>query len=119
MPTYQDIKDRIVELDQLEDGWLDGEQGKSIDKEGLVWLQGKLLGFKEELLPWVFPSSYQAFDVVFEWTIGAWEISLWIDVISKQADWYGDHINGNSTFWNYDLSQEEAWDSIKQDLKEL
>jgi hypothetical protein len=110
--TYQSTKDRIEELAILKDGWFDGKLGVALSKEGLAWLQGNLLDFEEALLPWVFPTLDEE-DVLLEWSIGDWEIGLWVNTKTKQGKWYGLDI-GTDCFEEFTIDlQEDGWERIR------
>jgi hypothetical protein len=110
--TYQSTKDRIEELGILEDGWFDGKHGFALNKEGLAWLQGNLLDFEEPSLPWVFPTLDEE-DILLEWSLGDWEIGLWINTKTKQGKWYGLDI-GTDGFEEFTIDlQEDGWERIR------
>jgi hypothetical protein len=115
-PTHESTKIRIEELSVLGDGWLDGEQGCAIDKDGLYWLQSKLLCFDERLLPWVFPSIDPDFDVLLEWTTERKnEISLWVNVKTKRSELHilSLHPDFNNELL-LDMSHDESWEWVQR-----
>ena len=79
-----DVLDRLNQLRDLKDGWLDGE-GVELDARGLDWLSDSFrrLYKPEANLPFVYPMPCNG--VQFEWNIGSQAISLEVDLPSRTA----------------------------------
>lgn len=117
--SYKSTENRIEELRKLEAGWLDGDQGSVANQEGLSWLQEKLFCFEECLLPWIFPTVEEE-DILLEWSIGDYEIGLWINTKTKQGSWYSFSIDTcDFEEHSLDLSIKESWFKIEMDLVRL
>jgi hypothetical protein len=118
--THQSTRDRIEELRLLEQGWLDGEQGSPANQDGLTWLKDELWYLEESFLPWIFPTVEEE-DVLLEWSINYYEISLWINTKTKHGHWYSFNVGDADDFKEYDLdlSTKESWFKIELDLVRL
>lgn len=69
------LTQRLEYLDELGDGWLDG-QGVSISSEGIAHLKGELaLLIGERGLPEPFLYPTLTGGVQAEWSLGSWEVS--------------------------------------------
>ena len=82
-----DISSRIEELRLLKDGWLEGS-GKGLSPEGLEWLAKSFSQqFPDDLpLPHLYPMAKGG--VQAEWTLGPAEVTLEIDLETRQGDWH-------------------------------
>jgi hypothetical protein len=111
-----DVPARLEELTQLTQGWLDGEQGETLDLEGAQWLGTKFDQYydSENLpLPATFPTPEG--NIQFEWSINNHEVSVNVDLISKLAEFYTFNIQNKSEIAeNLDLKTNEAWVRLNQ-----
>jgi len=82
-----DIPSRIEELRLLKDGWLEGS-GKGPSQEGLEWLAKAFSQhYPEDLsLPFLYPTVEGG--VQAEWTLAPAEITLEIDLETRQGNWH-------------------------------
>lgn len=82
-----DIPSRLEELRLLKDGWLEGS-GKGPSQEGLEWLAKAFSQhYPDELpLPFLYPTAEGG--VQAEWTLGPAEITLEIDLETRQGAWH-------------------------------
>ena len=80
-----DVQARLNQFRELKDGWLDGE-GVAPDGEGLDWLSDSFQRLYDAPLPFTYPMPSGG--VQFEWSIGAEEISLEVDLASHNAVWH-------------------------------
>lgn len=82
-----DVPARLDELRLLKDGWLEG-CGKVLDPIGLDWLSTAFEHhYPDDVpLPYTYPTPEGG--IQFEWTVGANEASLEIDLRSHFAKWY-------------------------------
>lgn len=111
-----DIGTRLAELAQLRPGWLDGK-GQALDREGLRWLEEAFdASYDASLpLPYLYPTAEGG--VQAEWTIAAWEISLTVDLLNKQAEYQAVETTvGETLEKTLDLNSAEAWRVLNADL---
>ena len=82
-----DVPTRFAELATLRDGWLDGD-GRSPNVEGLAWLSERFAEHYPDDL--VLPHLYPTYGggVQAEWKLGSHELSLDVDLISRNAEWF-------------------------------
>lgn len=81
-----DVPARLDEFRAMRDGWLDGE-GKAPTQAGLDWLAASFeRNYPDDLpLPHTYPTPEGG--VQMEWTLGAIDISLEIDLGERAGDW--------------------------------
>ena len=82
-----DVPARLDEFRDMQDGWLDGE-GIAPPQSGIDWLADAFArNYKADaLLPFTYamPSG----GVQFEWSLGSLEVSLEVDLSTRQAVWH-------------------------------
>lgn len=114
-----DIDARLDELDQIEDGWLDGH-GKRPPTEGLSWLS---TSFAEHhaldlALPYLYPT--EGGGVQAEWPLQGGEASLEIDLITKRGLWCANFDDDRpDQEESFDLTQPESWKKFGDNLRNL
>ena len=83
-------------LRALHDGWLDGK-GVAPDKQGLQRLAENFeTHFGTEIpLPYLYPTSEG--NVQAEWTLGAWEVSIEIDLNAQRGEYQAVNVYGQET----------------------
>ncbi len=114
-----DVPARLAELNELENGWLHGH-GLAPPREGLLWLANKFdQCFPAELpLPYAYPTPEGGMRL--EWTLGSQDVSLEIDLATRQGDW---HVLNQATDAtqerSLDLNQEAGWDWLAKQLRGL
>ncbi|WP_232537517.1 hypothetical protein [Cystobacter fuscus] len=82
----QDVESRLKEFEDLEHGWLDGEDGEVPSKEGLGWLRGIILALMASYkvpLPYLYPTPEGG--VQAEWTFKPWEVSAEFNLLKRSA----------------------------------
>lgn len=91
-----DVEIRLKELAQLQDGWLDGK-GRAPDPAALTRLtQAFDERFAPELpLPRLYPTPEG--NVLAEWTLGPWAVSLEIALPTLAAEYQAVHTNTSET----------------------
>lgn len=85
--TLDDLRQRSEELKVLEDGWLDGDQGRALDAAALQRLTDVLADIHEQEevpVPYLYPTP--SGDVQAEWTIGSWELSATFKLASGDVE---------------------------------
>lgn len=106
------IASRLNELRQLQDGWLEGK-GKAPSPAGLDWL---LRAFRSNCAvdlpaPCLYPTAEGG--VQAEWSLGAIEISLDIDLETHRGYWHELNLDTrDDASMQYDLDTWEAWQEI-------
>lgn len=103
------VKSRIQELKLLQDGWLDGK-GKALNKKQLDWFCDIFENsYPDNLpLPYIYPAPEGG--IQLEWTIENKEISLEIDLASKDAEWHLLNLfSGEDELKKLDLNTDTGW----------
>jgi len=114
-----DIQSRIEELAGLRDGWLDGE-GIAPDRDGLRWLSER---FEEHYeadlpLPYLYPTYFGG--VQAEWQFGSYELSLDMNLLTKQGEWFVcDTADSSTTEQALDLTDPGQWSWLVAELRRL
>ena len=109
-PAALDVSVQMDRLRGLADGWLDGD-GRAPRADGLEWL-GRAI---QEHFPLDLPNPhlYPTEDggVQAEWTIGAREISMTVDLGSRSAEWQAVDIETGITVSerDLDLERDDSW----------
>ena len=112
-----DTASQITRLRSLEDGWLEGG-GKAPSKEGLDWLvQAFDRHYSTDLpTPYIYPTEEGG--VQSEWTFGAIDINLRIDLSTQKAVyfWLDEHTEeerelnlADSTEWEWLAMNVRKW----------
>lgn len=115
------IGDRLNQLAQLRDGWLDGD-GKAPDPANLMRLyQAFRENFDKSLpIPSLYPTPTGG--VQAEWSLNEWEVSLEIEISSLRAEFealkvspgiFQDSVN------QLDLANSSDWHFLNKMLKSL
>ena len=106
------FKDQIAQLFSLRDGWHDG-QGKAPDLLGLCWLATQMVehGIIGEDMPPAYLYPTDAGGVQVEWSCGAVECSLEVDLEQQRGQWQAvprEDVEGDE--WDsVDLSTLTGW----------
>lgn len=112
----RDVGARLDEFRTLKEGWFDGA-GNRFEPKQLDWLTDnfeRLYG--EDLpLPWIYPMPTGTLRC--EWRSSDYEASLEIDLSTQNGEWlsFVKH-EPHETEQTLDLSQEQAWQWINQEL---
>lgn len=116
-----DVPSRLEELSLLKVGWLDGSQGESLSTDGVRWLSETFEKYYDsDNLP--LPAAYPTPDgnVQFEWSLGAWEVSLEVDLASKNSEYFGFNTATNDEkSCPLDLNEEVNWRELNDFLLEI
>ncbi|MBF0407243.1 MAG: hypothetical protein HQM10_07810 [Candidatus Riflebacteria bacterium] len=114
-----DVQARLEELAALPDGWLDGEQGGSLDSKALKWLGTTFENsFNSEKLP--LPAAFPTPDgnVQFEWSLNENEITLEVDLITKKAAFYAINTNNHEEETaELDLNSSDGWNNLNHRIQ--
>ena len=112
-----DIGVRLDELALLNTGWMDGK-GIAPDKDGLKWLEDMFNSYyNSDALPFprLFPTAEGGIQA--EWSLSDWEVSLEIDLTTKQAEYQAVNIKtGEEDNLSYNLTLPESWGAINKDI---
>ncbi|MFZ4798834.1 MAG: hypothetical protein ACOYMA_15140 [Bacteroidia bacterium] len=114
-----DVKYRLDEISLLADGWLNGE-GIAPNKDELNWLSDMFDGnFDKDLpLPSIFPTP--AGGIQLEWSLNNYEISLSIDLESKNSSYHElNFSNDKEVEESLLLSDPESWRKLNSILNNL
>jgi hypothetical protein len=116
-----DVPSRLIELSYLPAGWLDGEHGDVINRDGLQWLiEAFETNYNIEILP--LPATFPTPEgnIQFEWSINDYEASLNVELSTKKAEFYAIQITTESeTVHDLDLDTDEAWGILNQLMMEI
>jgi len=114
-----DIIYRLEEISTIEDGWLDGE-GIAPKKDNLDWFSNMFEGnFDKNLpLPFIFPTPEGGIQA--EWTINQHEISLTINLDSKDSYYHElNFSNDQEDEDKFNLNNTEDWRKLNLKLNNL
>ena len=125
-----DVPARLDELRDMQDGWADGMQivsdwgsgyGKAPSHDGLDWLAASFEhNYPDDLpLPYTYPTPEGG--IQMEWSIGAFEAEIEIDINDHVGDWFWfertSEENEGQRLLNLDDSASWAW--IAADIRKL
>jgi hypothetical protein len=112
-----DVLARLDELRMLQDGWLDGA-GAAPSVEGLAWFAQEFEANypRDAVLPYVYPTAEGGLQL--EWGLPAGEVSLEIDLVTKQAEWHRLNLSSSEeAAFSLDLGQAEFWEVLAQEVR--
>ena len=124
-----EISSRLASLKGLRDGWADGMQhagawgeayGRAPTSDGLDWLASQFAQNYARKLPrpYLFPTPEG--DIQAEWSLGANEVSLEIDLAGHSAVWHClDLHTGLASEQPLDLNNRNAWEWLTRMLRQL
>lgn len=101
--------DRIEEIRQLKDGWLDGA-GLAPRSDHLDWFVAAFERYYPDDLPppYIYPTA--SGDLQAEWSLARDEISIEIDLASRRAFWHALAKDGDGeSAFEVDLGSELGW----------
>ena len=111
-----DVTLRLEALAALRDGWLDGK-GLAPNHTGMDWLATTFEdNFDTSLvLPYLYPTPEGGIQA--EWSLGAWEISLEINLVTHKAEYQAANIQSDAvTELELNLDLNETWQKLNQEL---
>ena len=114
-----DVTLRLEQMAELRDGWLDGE-GNAPKKERLAWLADMFdAHFDGDLpLPYLYPTAEGR--VQAEWTMNGREVSLEIDLETKQGEYQALNLKDDScSDLKFTLDNPGGWSNLNVALKQL
>ncbi len=114
-----DVTLRLEQMAELRDGWLDGE-GNAPKKERLAWLADMFdAHFDGDLpLPYLYPTAEGR--VQAEWTMNGREVSLEIDLETKQGEYQALNLKDDScSDLKFTLDNPGGWSNLNEALKQL
>ena len=115
----QKISERLDELRNMQDGWLDGD-GVAPSHAGLDWLNSS---FERYLpmnlpLPYMFPTPEGGIEA--EWSIGRYSVMFEIDLDSRQGDWLRfDKQSDEEDARLLDLDDDDRWAWVVSEIRRL
>ena len=124
-----DISQQLGGMRSRQDGWAEGMQaasqrgegyGKAPSAEGLDWLAKRFAARYAANLPrpYLYPTPDGG--VQAEWTLGAYEVSLEIDLAVHSAEWHClNHYTTQSDERRLDLNEDAAWKWLDNELRRL
>lgn len=114
-----DVPARLDEFRLLKNGWLEG-QGEAPDQAGLDWLSSAFERHYPDDVPLPFTYPTPKGNIQFEWSVGANESSVTIDLQSHAAEW---HCFNTSTETEssrtLNLDQAPDWGQLINDIRQL
>ena len=123
------IRARLQGFRDLQDGWADGMQpasewgqgfGKALDSAGLDWL---IREFSSRYnitspKPYLYPTPEGGVQV--EWSLGSYEVSLTIDLLSHMAKWHWLDIDTDEDGAKHlNLDEGQSWTWLQEELSRL
>ena len=114
-----DIPARLNEFRDLKDGWLEGD-GVAPSLEGLDWLAaGFDRHFPDDLpLPYLYPTPEGG--VQAEWSLSENEISLEVDLVTRQGAWHQLDMNTNADeARKLNLDDVKGWTWVVAEIRKM
>jgi predicted helicase len=110
-----DILYRMKKLEDLSDGWLDGE-GKALSKTGIQWFKDQFNQFfKNAPTPKIYPTPEGGLSL--EWQINRHDISLEINLEDHTAYWHSLNLDKKqSKDKDLELNKSDQWQWIIEQL---
>lgn len=87
MSKLECIKERLIELGRLKDGWLNGGEEKAFLAEELKWLELAFCKWYSNNLPKPYICPMPDGNIRIEWDEESKEASLDINLHNKTAEW--------------------------------
>lgn len=114
-----DVTLRLDALALLRDGWLDG-RGLAPSQENLDWLAAAFdEHFDPDLaLPYLYPTAEG--NIQAEWSLGAWEVSLEVDLAARTAEYQAVEVEtGKAHDAEFNLREPADWAHLNTHLASL
>ncbi len=114
-----DVTLRLAALALLRDGWLDG-RGLAPSQENLDWLAAAFDEYFDPdlALPYLYPTAEG--NIQAEWSLGAWEVSLEVDLAARTAEYQAVQVEtGKAHDAEFNLREPADWGHINTHLAEL
>ena len=116
-----DVPARLEELAQLETGWIDGQSGDALNVEGIRWLINTFdnnFDADSNALPATFPTPNG--NIQFEWSLNRIEISIEINLITHQAEYFQVNLNTKKEkIDNLNLNDIADWQKLNKYVSTL
>jgi predicted helicase len=114
-----DISYRLKQLEDLHDGWLYGEEGKTLSKTGIQWFENQFNQFFNNVpTPKIYPTSEGGLSL--EWQINRHDISLEIDLENHTAYWHSLNLDKKqSEDKDLELDKAEQWKWLIEQLQKI
>lgn len=120
-PDTLDVPYSLELFKELEDGWLDGEQGTAPDPSGLDWLGNIFIRHYPDNLP--LPHTYPTPEggIQMEWSYKKSYIEFEIDLTTRKGEWFRYETSNDDKDYicEIDLEQPDDWKLIVNDMKAL
>lgn len=120
-PAGQRIRELLVGIAALQQGWYDGTQGEEYSPEELHWLESAWYEFVPASLP--SPVFFPDFggSITVEWDIERWDVSLDIEAGNRTAFFHALNLeNGEEhEMDNLDLTTPEAWERVVSTIQRM
>jgi hypothetical protein len=111
------FKIRLNELSLLPDNWYHNSEGKSLDKNDLLWFENCFLtNYDNNLIfPCVFPTLNGGLNL--EWNDNDISISVEVYLTDKNCEYYLiNHSTKECKIIELDLTKEESWNFINNEI---
>jgi len=111
---------RLEEFAKLQDGWLDGKEGRVLDAGKLKELAGLFALYFSSALPrpHLYPTPEGG--VQAEWTFGRWEAELEIELADFSAQYFACHMEtGEQHELLVSLTDVQSWSQLNRELNSL
>ncbi len=111
-----DVASRLDEFRTLKNGWFEGK-GVAPKSEHLDWLADQFeSNYPDNLAsPYLYPTAEGG--VQAEWSLGTWETTLEIDLLSKKAYWHAMNTASDDDVEKaIDLGQLDGWKWIAEEV---
>ena len=114
-----DVPARLDEFRDMQDGWLDGE-GVAPTKSGIDWLSDAFARNYREDAPLPFTYAMPSGGAQFEWSMGNLEVSLEMDLSTRQAVWHWLDMDTSRDYEReIDLAVAANWEWLGDELARL
>ena len=119
-----DVESRLYELQELKDGWYDGEQGSQLSKDGIAWLAKSWRYFSRNDVsaPCFFPRIEG--NIQAEWSFGDVEVELIVDLQERNGccyimDMTTGHEVKNDVEISFDFNDPQEWTKLFDEIWRL
>lgn len=119
MLDSNDVHARIEELQNLKDGWLDGE-GVAPSRMGLNWFANSFgANYPDDLpRPFIYPTSEGGLQL--EWSLGEHELSLEVDLANHTGAWHRLQLpTQQDETRNINLEVDAEWKRLVDEIDQL